>query len=399
MAEVEQPIIIKKINKVEGGHHGGAWKVAYADFVTAMMAFFLLLWLISSASESQLEGIAEYFTPTIGLKDSAGIGFQGGTAPTDIGTKKDELTPPGVVIGSQPQGPIPEDPKKEALIESTEDSNLFEKAQKEIKKAFETDPNLQEIRDKIIVEQTPEGLKIELLDSDKKSMFQPGSANLTPHGERILKRMLGVVTRMPNHISITGHTDSTPFPKGSKLSNWDLSTLRANAARRFMVEQGMEGERTQKITGRADRELLVPAEPKSPRNRRITIILLRGSHMIIPISSQPATRELLSVPKVNRRVDKEKKAKEVSESAEQEETDQILPSYPSKPEKVDPQYRDQLPGDALGKNMPGVSGGGNTGSSAVSREQRLRAMENDAQSAGSDKASEAANTPDSAGTE
>lgn len=301
MAEIEQPIIIKKIYKVEGGHHGGAWKVAYADFVTAMMAFFLLLWLLSAANAGlfDVEALADYFTPTVGLKDQAGIGFQGGTAPTDIGDRKDNKTPPAIVVGQQPQGPIPQTPEKKALIESTEDANLFEKAEEQIKKALEEDPNLQEIQDNIIVEQTPEGLKIEILDSDKDTMFKPGGAELTNFGKDVLKRMLPVIQKMPNHISLTGHTDATPFPKGSMLSNWDLSTQRANASRRYLVEQGMEGERPAKIVGRADKELLLPNEPKSPRNRRITIILLRGSHLAIPVEMQPATRELLTVPKAS----------------------------------------------------------------------------------------------------
>lgn len=296
MAELDQPIIIKKIYRQEAGHHGGAWKVAYADFVTAMMAFFLLLWLISVSSDSTLDGLAEFFTPTVGLKDSAGIGFKGGESPTDIGTKKDNKTPPGIVVGMQPQGPIPRDPEKEALIESTEDANLFEKAQEAIKRAFLENPNMQEFRDNIIVEQTPEGLKIELLDSDKESMFAPGSAELSQFGREILRRMRPIIETMPNHISLTGHTDATPFPPGSRLSNWDLSTTRANSARRYLVELGMEGERPAKIVGRADRELLLPQEPKSPRNRRITIILLRGSHLVMPETMLPAPRDILSMP-------------------------------------------------------------------------------------------------------
>lgn len=345
MAEVEQPIIIKKVFKQEGGHHGGAWKVAYADFVTAMMAFFLLLWLLAVSSESTLDGLAEFFTPTVGLKDSAGIGFKGGEAPTDIGTKKDNKTPPGIVVGMQPQGPIPADPKKQAPIESTEDANLFEKAQKDIKQAFEENPNLQEFKDNIIVEQTPEGLKIELLDSDRESMFKPGTANLSEYGQNVLKRMVPVIAVMPNHISVTGHTDATPFPKGSKLSNWDLSTQRANAARRFLMESGMEGERTMKVMGRADRELLLPTEPKSPRNRRITIILLRGSHLEMTPEQMPAPRGLLTAPNTSRLLQEEKKE---APTKKLPATDISEGAFSQKPAVVDPKFREQNPVDALG---------------------------------------------------
>jgi chemotaxis protein MotB len=298
MAEVEQTIIIKKIKKGGDGHHGGAWKVAYADFVTAMMAFFLLLWLLSATSESTKEGIAEYFTPTIGLVDAMGIGFRGGTRPTENGRDKDELTPPGITIGRPQQGPVPETPK-EALIEADKEAKLFEKAEEAIKKAFEEDPNLRELRDQIIVEQTPEGLKIDIIDDDKKEMFMPGTAALNDYGMRILRSLLKVIEQMPNMISITGHTDATPFARKDGYTNWELSSDRANSARRYLLSQGMNKERTGKIVGRADQELLTPQDPTSARNRRITIILLRGSHLAMPMDLLPAPRSLLSVPDVD----------------------------------------------------------------------------------------------------
>ena len=298
MAEVEQTIIIKKIKKGGDGHHGGAWKVAYADFVTAMMAFFLLLWLLSATSESTKEGIAEYFTPTIGLVDAMGIGFRGGERPTEDGRDKDELTPPGITIGRPQQGPVADNPK-EALIEADKEAKLFEKAEEAIKKAFEEDPNLRELRDQIIVEQTPEGLKIDIIDDDKKEMFQPGTATLNDYGQRILRSLLKVIEQMPNMISITGHTDATPFARKDGYTNWELSSDRANAARRYLLSQGMNKDRTGKIVGRADQELLTPLDPTSARNRRITIILLRGSHLAMPMDLLPAPRPLLSVPDVD----------------------------------------------------------------------------------------------------
>ncbi len=298
MADEEQqrPIIIKKVKKGGHGHHGGAWKVAYADFVTAMMAFFLLLWLISSVDEAKLEGLAEYFTPTIGIKDSMGIGFEGGESPSVEGQKKTQLSPPGVVIGQVPQGPIPEEPEKETLIEADKDAKLFEKAEEAMKKAFEADPNLRDLSDNVILEQTPEGLKIDITDSDKYPMFDPGSSILTNFGRRILSKMSGVIEKMPNFISITGHTDAVPFGRGIDYTNWELSTDRANAARRYLLRSGMNPERPKKVTGKAATDLLVPENPRSARNRRITIILLRGSHMDLRPGDLPATRDLLSVP-------------------------------------------------------------------------------------------------------
>ncbi len=299
MAEVEKPIIIKKITIEEGGHHGGAWKVAYADFVTAMMAFFLLLWILSTSSQATKEGLADFFTPTVGIKDSEGIGFKGGISPSEEGTRKSDKSPPGIVAGAPPTGVNVDSEEKKAIIDGEEESNLFEKGAADVKRAFEDDPNMRDLRDNIVVEQSPEGLKIDVTDSDKYQMFEPGGAVLTQHGRTVLKKMLLTIERMPNYISITGHTDATPFSGGGNKSNWELSTDRALAARQYLLSQGMTTDRVGKIVGRAAQELLVPEDPKSPRNRRLTIILLRGAFMTIPLGQQPATRSLLSVPKVN----------------------------------------------------------------------------------------------------
>lgn len=297
MAETAQPII-KKIKKVSGGHHGGAWKVAYADFVTAMMAFFLLMWLLSTTSEATKDGIADYFTPTVGIKDSQGIGFNGGNTPNIKGVAKSDLAPPGLVPGQTPPGQTPDAPDQQAMIESDQDAQLFTKAEEAIKQAFEEDPNLNEMKDNIIVEQTPEGLKIQVVDSDKKAMFEPGGVELSQFGRMILQKLSTVIQRMPNYISITGHTDIEPFGGGNaKYGNWELSADRANSARRFLMTTGLNDERIGKVVGRSSRELLLPESPKSPRNRRITIILLKGTHLEIPKEMQAAPRSLLSIPK------------------------------------------------------------------------------------------------------
>ena len=290
-------IIIKKIKKSAHGHHGGAWKVAYADFVTAMMAFFLLLWLIASMDETQKKGLADYFTPTIGLVDGMGIGFQGGERPTEFGNSKNDLTPMGVVIGSPPSGPLAEDERKDAMKEALKDAKLFEKAEESIKKAFEADPNLRELRDNIIVEQTPEGLKIEIMDTDKRAMYEPGSPILTEFGKTLIKEMSKIIITLPNHISITGHTDGAIYNAAANYTNWELSADRANSARRFMTVSKMEVERVLKIIGRADQELLNPDEPRDPKNRRITIILLRDSHMATAARNRTQPRSLLTLPK------------------------------------------------------------------------------------------------------
>lgn len=297
MADKVAPII-KKVKKSSGGHHGGAWKVAYADFVTAMMAFFLLLWLLASTSDSQKEGIAEYFTPTVGLKDAMGIGFMGGEAPEEEGIKKESSSKVAIVENASPKGQSMEKDKK-SLIEADQEAQLFEQAREEVKKAIESDPTLREFRDQIIVEQTPEGLKLEVQDSDKESMFTGSTATLSGFGKKVLDKLGDVIEKMPNYISVTGHTDAEPLNvKGGQYTNWELSADRANAARRELVATGMEFERVGKVQGLADQELLLPDEPHSVRNRRITIILLRGLHFGNSSYIQNRPGSILTAPKL-----------------------------------------------------------------------------------------------------
>ncbi|MCH2546209.1 MAG: flagellar motor protein MotB [Alphaproteobacteria bacterium] len=292
----DQTIIIKKIKKGGGGHHGGAWKVAYADFVTAMMAFFLLLWLLNVTDKVQKEGIAEYFTPTVGLRDSLGIGFEGGESPSEDGIKKDDLTPVGIIQNSSTPGQSP-DKRKDAPIEGEMESQLFEQAREEIKRAFEDDPSLREFTDQIIVEQTPEGLKIEIQDSDKKPMFLSGSTAMSEFGKEVLAKLSVIIEKMPNHISVTGHTDAEPLnAKNGTYTNWELSADRANSARRELVRTGMQKDRVGKVQGLAAQDLLLPEDPTSQRNRRITIILLKGSHFGASTYIQSRQGSILSVP-------------------------------------------------------------------------------------------------------
>lgn len=280
--------IIKKVKKVSGGgHHGGAWKVAYADFVTAMMAFFLLLWLLSTSSKATLEGIAEFFTPTIGIKSSQGIGFKGGLAPTEKGTAKGTLTQPGVVVGRAPSGMVADNPDTMSPSDARQEDNLFKQGAAAMQQAFSQDPDLRKYIENISIEQTPEGLKIDLMDSDKYAMYAPNSARLTEHGMAVLREINTIINKMPNYMSITGHTDGSPVEAGGRdYTNWELSSDRAQAARRFLLQAGMERERPKKVVGMADKELLLPSEPRSPRNRRISIIMLRGSHILLPERSQ-----------------------------------------------------------------------------------------------------------------
>ncbi len=321
-------IIIKKVKKVSGGHHGGAWKVAYADFVTAMMAFFLLLWLLSTTSPEARSGLADYFTPTTGLKDAKGIGVKGGLSPNEQGTSKSTLTDPGIVVGRVPQGPDPTDPTKkindtpddiqtgresEPTVSSAEDAQLdkqdnsgdkgsddgdseeFRQIEKEVMNAFEQSPDLKDFKNNIVITHTPEGLKIDMVDSEDKPMFAPGSALMSEAGKQVMKAVADIVSTTTNKVSISGHTDAGAFAATDTYTNWELSADRANASRRYLSNIGVERGRFAKIQGMADRDLLLQNEPTSPRNRRISLTLMRGEH-VQANEVKPTSRGLLSLP-------------------------------------------------------------------------------------------------------
>ena len=328
-------IIIKKIKKGGHGHHGGAWKVAYADFVTAMMAFFLLLWLLQATAQSQKEGLAEYFTPTIGLRDSAGIGFKGGKTNYDEGRKVAEKSPPGILVGRMPQGSVAQEPEKPAAVEAQTD-NVFENAEKNLKKAIEEDPNFRDFKDNVIVEQVPEGLKIEIIDDDKLPMFEPKGTQLTQAGEKVLHKMAEIIKSMPNRVSITGHTEATNYVATDAVyTNWELTADRANAARRFLMANNLEPTRVAKVTGRADQELLDTKFPTSPRNRRITIILLRASYLKMIDEQSPAPQNLLTVPKATDTQDIQRPVKAAPAPVKQEEKKPVKKTDDSPKVKAD----------------------------------------------------------------
>ncbi len=311
MSDNQQPIIIKKVKGGGHGHHGGAWKVAYADFVTAMMAFFLLLWLLNATTEEQKQGISNYFSPVSVSANSSGSGglfggtnfasdgnFSSGNGP-DEGSAIVRLPP--VVQGqaevdfdSDNDSP-PENLSEEELAElvAKQEEEQFEEAAAELRQAIRRVPELAELQDSLIVEQTPEGLRIQLLDQEQVSMFALGSSEPAEETRRLLGLVAEAVKNLPNKLSISGHTDARPFSGGSGYSNWELSSDRANAARRMLIDSGVEAGRVSQVQGRADTELLLPEEPESPRNRRISIVLLRENKV-----AQEATRVELEAPVV-----------------------------------------------------------------------------------------------------
>lgn len=275
-----QPIIVKKIKKGGGGHHGGAWKVAYADFVTAMMAFFLLLWLLNVTTEEQKMGIADYFDPNPKIAESvsgAG-GMLGGLS----------ISPDGAMVNDRQAMPQPQDNSptlragqdkisEEALkeeIRKREEAN-FKKAENAIKDAMKENEELKELEKNLMMDMTPEGLRIQIVDQDGKPMFPSGSAEMYERTQKLLSKVSEIIRKMPNEISVRGHTDGVPYSKGNSYTNWELSADRANASRRVLVASGFPEARVNNVLGKADKDHLVADKPSDERNRRISIILLR----------------------------------------------------------------------------------------------------------------------------
>ncbi|HEY5597430.1 MAG TPA: flagellar motor protein MotB [Kiloniellales bacterium] len=300
------PIIIKKVSRGgHGGHHGGAWKVAYADFVTAMMAFFLLLWLLQATTEEQKLGIADYFAPSSVSRSTSGSGgIMGGRTLPKEGANPNDKTPVGVAIelpttppdwdnsgdpvestanvetgpgGAADGAPEPQDGAALEAFLAQREEEQFAAAEQALRQAIDNIPELRNLVNNLIIDETPEGLRIQLVDEAGESMFASGRAQMFDHTKKMLALVVDVVKQMPQPISIKGHTDSVPYQNPNGYSNWELSTDRANSARRALVEAGLQPDRIASVAGRADQEHLDPDHPDSPRNRRISIILLRHS--------------------------------------------------------------------------------------------------------------------------
>lgn len=281
----EQPIIIKKIVK-GGGHHGGAWKVAYADFVTAMMAFFLLLWLLNVSTDEQLEAISNYFDPThpkVSESTSGAGGVMGGLSMAPQGsmaTNVQPITAPrptGSNANPMSQKKSAEDAKKEQAKGALkqEEEERFEQAQDAIRQAIQADPELAELSKNLMVDMTPEGLRIQIVDQEGEPMFASGSAQMFEKTRRLMGKLAGIIRELPNELSVRGHTDSVPYGAGADYTNWELSSDRAHSSRRALLESGFPPDRLDNVVGKADTEPLITDNPSDPRNRRISIILLK----------------------------------------------------------------------------------------------------------------------------
>tara|TARA_R110000824_G_scaffold399843_1_gene606036 strand:- start:125172 stop:126113 length:942 start_codon:yes stop_codon:yes gene_type:complete len=300
----EAPIIYKKVKKAAHAHHGGAWKIAYADFVTAMMAFFLLMWLISMTTPEQKQGLADYFAPASVSRSTSGSGgVLGGTAFDTEGSRMPGSAPRVVMTISTPAAPksaetndqrtaSASDGSRESTnsessaqgqisqatspieINSADEQN-FRSATESLRQAMQDNPELAELSKNVIIDETPEGLRIQIIDQDGRSMFPSGHAEPYERTRLLLESVGKILLRLPNRISISGHTDSAPYRGLPGYSNWELTADRANAARRVIGAQGLPNDRIYQVVGKADSEPLFPEDTRMAANRRLTIVLLR----------------------------------------------------------------------------------------------------------------------------
>jgi chemotaxis protein MotB len=285
----EQPIIIKKVKKVVGGgHHGGAWKVAYADFVTAMMAFFLLMWLLNTTTPEQKQGIADYFAPaSISSSTSGSGGILGGTSLGDDGAKADgkmsviqqmapeaptETSKDGQSSTSASLDSASEQALRDALAKKEQDS--FASAAQSLRQSLQEMPELAELSKQIMIDQTPEGLRIQLIDQDGRSMFKENSREPNDRARILLRAVAKIINQLPNRITISGHTSASPAGKRAD-SDWSLSAERADASRQVLRGAGVDEDRIYQVSGKANSEPLYADDPTLAGNRRISIVLLR----------------------------------------------------------------------------------------------------------------------------
>jgi chemotaxis protein MotB len=288
-------IVVKRVKKSVAGHHGGNWKVAYADFMTALMAFFLLLWILSGSNEEQLRGLAEYFTPSeVPLVEISGIG-------TLIEARKVPSSDPDQEDMSLPKGPDAEGPEesdtqevrngalnpwldinKETTDETTELGNAlpsFAEAmrtvEEDLSRAFEQTPELAKLSDHLMMSREDDGLVIEIVDLGDRPMFESASATVGEDFETILKEISTALTSVNVNIAITGHTDAHPFVNNQNgYSNWELSADRANATRRALIAAGVPENVFTEVSGVAAVHPLIPEDPENARNRRVSLVLL-----------------------------------------------------------------------------------------------------------------------------
>ncbi len=270
-----QPIIIKRVKK--GGHaaHGGAWKIAYADFVTAMMAFFLLMWLLGSTTEGDKKGISEFFSAPLKVALNGGNGSGASTSVINGGGT--DITKQVGQVKVNTEDPISKKKTMDAVMAEVakQDAKKLNALGQKIAAAIANNPTLAEFSSQIRLETTPDGLQIQIIDDQRRPMFDSGSATVKPYMRHILRAIGVALTDVDNKVSLDGHTDRAPYGSGERgYSNWELSADRANASRRELVAAGMPEQKLARVMGLSSSLPIEPQDPMAPANRRISILVM-----------------------------------------------------------------------------------------------------------------------------
>jgi chemotaxis protein MotB len=301
----KRPIYIVRKKVVAGGHHGGAWKVAYADFVTAMMAFFLVMWLITTVSDEQRAAIFDYFkNPSLedgtAPKPAPGMNGPGGASTAAVklrgamdAPQTGEPMPGAIQERIQPSPASMEDARK--MAEADEKAKLAA-LMRDIKSAIEKTPSLAGFKNQLLLDLTPEGLRIQIVDAQNRAMFDRGSTRLQDYTTVILHELAKYLATVPNRLSLSGHTDTTQYAGSSTFTNWELSAERANAARRALLEGGLPEEKVARVVGMASSVLFNPNEPTAAINRRISIIVMTKKAEAAALAIDNPTARLDTVP-------------------------------------------------------------------------------------------------------
>jgi chemotaxis protein MotB len=294
-----RPIIVKRIKKAGGGHHGGAWKIAYADFVTAMMAFFLLMWLLGSTTKGDLNGISEFFKTPLKVAMSGGSGsgdsssiIQGGGK--DL-TRRDGQVKKGDIVSEKKTYDLK---AAKAALEKEEGIRL-QALKAKIEATIDANPLLKKYKKQLLLDITSEGLRVQIVDEQNRPMFALAKAELQPYTKEILHVIGLVLNEVPNKIGLSGHTDATPYFSDAGYSNWELSSERANASRRELVAGGMGENKILRVVGLASAANLDREDPFNPINRRISIIVMNKKteeavmrdNATLQVPEQPAAGE------------------------------------------------------------------------------------------------------------
>jgi chemotaxis protein MotB len=271
-----QPIIVKRVRKGGHGHHGGAWKIAYADFVTAMMAFFLLMWLLGSTTEGDKKGIADYFASSLKVSLLSSGSGSGDSAHVIRGGGEDLTRTTGQVKRGEVEAQRSTINLRVLKAEQARaEVARLEELKNKVEQKIQANARLAAMRSQILLEMTPDGLRIQIVDDAGRAMFASGSSEVQPHMRELLRELGAMLAEVPNRLTLEGHTDATPFPGGERgYSNWELSADRANASRRELLAGGLPEAQVLRVQGLASSVLFAPADPRSPANRRISVTVM-----------------------------------------------------------------------------------------------------------------------------